>query len=63
MLSTQCEQAGTNALRYGNALLKFISANDVGLTHGHQCGFYLPKAMWKLFTPHPPEDGTIKADY
>ncbi len=57
MLSTQCEQAVTNALRYGNALLKFISANDVGLTHGHQCGFYLPKAMWKLFTPHPPEAG------
>ncbi len=57
MLSTQCEQAVTDALRYGNALLKFISANDVGLTHGHQCGFYLPKAMWKLFTPHPPESG------
>ena len=57
MLSTQCEQAVDDALRYGNALLKFISANDVGQTQAHQCGFYLPKAMWEFFTPHGPNRG------
>jgi type II restriction enzyme len=57
MISAQCEQAVAAALEYGNALLKFISANDCGLTRGHQSGFYLPKAVWKSFTPHPPELG------
>jgi hypothetical protein len=41
----------------GNAILKFISPNDVGLTGGHQCGFYLPKSVWQMFTPHKPEKG------
>lgn len=54
MLSNQCERAIADALKYGNALLKFISANDSGETGGHQAGFYLPRPMWKMFTPHPP---------
>jgi type II restriction enzyme len=49
-----CERAINDVLRYGNALLKFISANDAGQTGSHQCGFYLPKSAWRMFTPHPP---------
>lgn len=59
MQSPTCERAITDALRYGNALLKFISANDVGETGGHQCGFYLPKLSWEMFTPYPPEKGRL----
>jgi hypothetical protein len=57
MLSPFCERAIENAIRYGNALLKFVSPNDVGLTGGHQCGFYLPKTAYKMFTPYPPIKG------
>jgi type II restriction enzyme len=46
------------ATRAGNAILKFISANDIGLTGSHQCGFYMPKSAWTLYTPHPPEKGS-----
>src|SRR5579863_4549492 len=51
------ERAITDAVRVGNAILKFISANDVGRTGGHQCGYYLPKAVWEMFTQHPPQRG------
>jgi hypothetical protein len=47
------------ALRHGNAILKFISANDAGVTGSHQRGFYLPKAAWRMFSPHPPEKGCV----
>jgi hypothetical protein len=57
MLSPFCERAIENAIRYGNALLKFVSPNDVGLTGGHQCGFYLPKTAYQMFTPYPPIKG------
>jgi type II restriction enzyme len=57
MQSPFCGRAIENAIRYGNALLKFISPNDVGLTGGHQCGFYLPKSVYQMFTPHPPKKG------
>ena len=57
MVSAQCEQAVAAALKYGTALLKFISANDCGLTGAHQAGFYLPKSAWRSFTPHPPGGG------
>jgi type II restriction enzyme len=50
----QLEHAITDALRTGNALCKFISRNDVGATGGHQCGFYLPKAVWRMFSSHGP---------
>jgi hypothetical protein len=51
------ERAIADAVRVGNAILKFISANDVGQTGGHQCGYYLPKPIWEMFTPHPPVRG------
>lgn len=51
------ERAIADAVRVGNAILKFISPNDVGLTGGHQCGYYLPKSVWQMFTPHKPEKG------
>ncbi len=57
MASNTCNIAIENVLRHGKALLKFISPNDVGTTGSHQCGFYLPKSAWKLFTPNPPIKG------
>ena len=57
MTSPNCERAIEDALKHGNALLKFISRNNVGLTGSHECGFYLPKIVHGLFTPHPPERG------
>lgn len=59
MISPTCERAIGDALRTGNALLKFISANDVDLTGGHQAGFYLPKAVWQMFSVHPPTKGQV----
>lgn len=50
-------RAVEDAQEHGQALLKFISANDTGLTGSHQAGFYLPKPAWELYTPHPPEKG------
>lgn len=61
MPSCLIERAITDAQTYGRALLKFISANDVGSTGSHQCGFYLPRAMWRLYTKNRPQDGrTLK---
>ncbi|MBI5118914.1 restriction endonuclease [Candidatus Poribacteria bacterium] len=57
MPSPACDQAILDAGRCGKAVLKFISPNDVGLTGGHQCGYYLPKAQWAAFTPQPPQKG------
>ncbi len=57
MASPLCEKAVSEALHYGNAILKFISPNDVGVTGGHQCGFYLPKSVWQMFTPDSPTKG------
>lgn len=58
MASPIAERAITDATTVGRALLKFISPNDVGITGSHQCGFYLPGAVWQLFTPHPPTKGS-----
>jgi type II restriction enzyme len=52
-----CERAIEDALQHGNALLKFISPNNVGLTGGHECGFYLPISVWEMYTPHGPVKG------
>lgn len=52
-----CRQAISKALENGQALLKFISPNDAGLTGSHQCGFYLPKKCYEMFTPQFPEEG------
>ena len=51
------EQAVIDAWDHGNALLKYISPNDTGITGGHQCGFYLPKHSWRMFTVNPPRKG------
>jgi hypothetical protein len=59
MISPYCERAIEDALHYGNALLKFISPNNAGLTGGHECGFYLPKGVWQMYTPHPPVKGRL----
>lgn len=57
MISIEAEKAISDALHYGKAILKFISPNDVGLTGSHQSGYYLPKEIWRSYTPHPPEKG------
>lgn len=57
MQSPFCGRAIETAINYGNALLKYISPNDAGLTRTHQCGFYLPKAVYQMFTPYPPVKG------
>jgi EcoRII C terminal/Restriction endonuclease EcoRII, N-terminal len=57
MISLYCERSIQDALHYGNALLKFISPNDAGITKSHQCGFYLPIPVWEMYTPHPPVKG------
>lgn len=54
MPSPAVEQAILDAQRVGRAILKFISPNDVGLTGSHQFGYYLPKAIWQVFTTFPP---------
>lgn len=63
MISPYAERAINDALQTGNAILKFISPNDVGLTGGHQCGYYLPKSVWNLFSPHPPQKGVNKDSF
>jgi hypothetical protein len=57
-MTPAAESAVDEALRAGRAILKFISRNDVGDTGGHQCGYYLPKHSWEIFTDIPPEKGT-----
>lgn len=57
MPSPLAEKAILEAQQYGKAILKYISANDAGLTGSHQAGFYLPKPAWKLYSPHPPVKG------
>lgn len=37
--------------------LKFLSANDLGLTGSHQSGIYLSKDSWPLFFPEPGSTG------
>lgn len=58
MASFICEKAINEALHYGNAILKFISPNDTGVTGGHQAGFYLPKSVWEMYTPNAPVKGS-----
>ena len=57
MPSPLAEKAIEEAQLVGKAILKFISANDCGLTGSHQAGFYLPQAAWKLYAPFAPEKG------
>ena len=57
MISIDCERAIHDVLGQGRALLKFITPNDVGATGSHQSGYYLPKKIWKQFTPYGPVKG------
>lgn len=57
MASPFCEKAVEEALQCGRAILKFISANDTGKTGSHQCGYYLPKKLWRLYSPQAPQKG------
>lgn len=57
MTSPTCERAISDAMQYGKAILRFVSANDVGLTGGHQAGFHLPKDAWTHYTPFAPVKG------
>ncbi len=57
MASPIGERAIEDATRYGNAILKFISPNDAGITGSHQCGFYLPKSAWELYSDFGPVKG------
>ncbi len=54
-MSIHSQRAIEDAQRYGSAILKFISENDLGITRSHQSGFYLPKEVWRLFTPQAPQ--------
>lgn len=51
------ESAIRDALKAKRALCKFISRNNVGATGSHECGFYLPKSAWRMFSIQPPEKG------
>lgn len=57
MASPLVERAICDAAESKNAVLKFISPNDVGKTGSHQCGYYLPRNRWEMFTIYPPEKG------
>lgn len=57
MQSPICELAIEASLKVGNALLKYISPNDVGLTGAHQCGYYLPKSVWEMYAAFGPVKG------
>lgn len=59
MPSVLCERAISEALTTGRALLKFISANDAGVTGSHQAGFYLPKPAWEMYSPFAPTPGRL----
>lgn len=63
MATPACYRAITDVLEHGKALLKFISSNNVGLTGSHECGYYLPKNSWELFTPFPPVKGENKEHF
>jgi hypothetical protein len=59
MATIECERAVEDSFTHGTALLKYITANEVGLTGSHQRGYYLPidESAWKLFTPQAPDKG------
>ena len=57
MGGSPAEHAIDAALRHGNAIVKFITPNEVGATGGHQYGYLLPKPIWKMFTDMPPTKG------
>ncbi len=59
MSGSPAELAIESALRHGNAIVKFITPNETGATGSHQCGYLLPKPVWKSFTRMPPDEGSL----
>jgi hypothetical protein len=59
MGSPECERAVEDAFNHGTAFLKYITANEVGLTGSHQFGYYISgdEQVWPLFTPQAPVKG------
>lgn len=57
-MSIFSQRAIEDTQRFGKALLKYISENDLGLTRSHQSGYYLPKEAWRMLTPQAPQSGT-----
>ncbi|WP_153127365.1 type II restriction endonuclease [Peribacillus tepidiphilus] len=57
----------TNAIKaaekYGRFYCKFISANDVDLTGGHQVGLYISKQAWNIFFKEEGIKGENKDKY
>ncbi len=62
MTTEICARAIEDAVKTRRALIKFVSPNDLGLTGGHQKGFYLPNAIHNVFTPNAPVRG-VNSDY
>lgn len=56
-MSLVCELAIEKSIACGKAILKYVSPNDLGLTGGHQKGFYLSKKSWQYFTSFAPTKG------
>lgn len=40
------------------AICKFITANDTGITGGHQCGYHVSKDAWPMFLDNEATKGT-----
>lgn len=58
MIINTAEEVALTAFKYGNALLKYITSNDVGSTGSHQCGYHLPINAYHIYSPmHKPNDG------
>jgi signal transduction histidine kinase len=51
------QRAVDDARSAGRALLKLLSATDVGKSKTHQAGILLPKPVWQTFTDIPPIPG------
>lgn len=58
MVSPEGQRAIEDAIKCGKAILRFITPNNVGLTGSHECGYYLPKPLWRMYTQYPPTKGT-----
>lgn len=56
LLSSAIESCSNGIIAFS----KFITANDVGATGGHQAGFHIHKHSWPLFFDNPGERGSNK---
>ena len=56
-MTPMAQRAVDDAKNAGRALLKLLSATDVGKSKTHQAGILLPKPVWQTFTDIPPTPG------